>query len=211
VKGVAWDPIGTYLASQSDDRSVILWRCEDWTQVAKVTEPFTRSVGATFSLRPCWSPDGRALTTVNSHQGPTQTAAVLDRGDWKARSRVRVLRARRARKCGPASLSSDAPDAPRFGYAPAPLPRHAALLCVRWAQRARGCCALQHAHVPHAAVRHAPGLRARALLRRRGGQPGLHGVGVGHVAPAAGGGPQALLQKRASLCTQNTHTVCMGA
>jgi protein HIRA/HIR1 len=86
VKGVAWDPIGTYLASQSDDRSVILWRCEDWTVAARVTEPFVRSVGSTFSLRPCWSPDGRSLTAVNSHQGTIQTAAVLDRGEWKART-----------------------------------------------------------------------------------------------------------------------------
>lgn len=85
MKGVAWDPIGTYLASQSDDRSVILWRCEDWTPAARVTEPFIRSVGSTFSLRLAWSPDGRCVTVTNSHQGTSITAAVLDRGDWKAR------------------------------------------------------------------------------------------------------------------------------
>ena len=28
VKGVAWDPVGKYLASQSDDRSVHVWRME---------------------------------------------------------------------------------------------------------------------------------------------------------------------------------------
>lgn len=95
MKGVAFDPIGTYLASQSDDKSVIIWRVEDWTQLARITEPYTRSVGETFSLRLCWRPDGRALTTVNSHQGTTCTAAVLERGEWKARvyiSRAAVVR-----------------------------------------------------------------------------------------------------------------------
>ena len=40
VKGIAWDPAGSFLASQSDDRSVIIWRCSDWTCVQSITEPF---------------------------------------------------------------------------------------------------------------------------------------------------------------------------
>ncbi|KAL7674554.1 hypothetical protein ACOME3_000831 [Neoechinorhynchus agilis] len=31
VKGVSWDPVGRYLVSQSDDRSMILWRTLDWS------------------------------------------------------------------------------------------------------------------------------------------------------------------------------------
>lgn len=30
VKGLAWDPMGTFLASASDDRSVVIWRTSDW-------------------------------------------------------------------------------------------------------------------------------------------------------------------------------------
>jgi len=86
VKGVAWDPIGTYLASQSDDKSVIIWRCEDWSALKQVREPFALSKGSTYSLRLCWSPDGRSLATTNSHDKSSQTSAILDRGDWKARS-----------------------------------------------------------------------------------------------------------------------------
>ena len=82
VKGVAWDPIGTYLASQSDDKSVIVWRCEDWAVAARVRDPFLRSLGSTYSLRLGWSPDGRALTVVNSSQNGILTATVLDRGTW---------------------------------------------------------------------------------------------------------------------------------
>lgn len=40
VKGLAWDPVGKYLASQSDDRSVRVWRTCDWQQDARITEPF---------------------------------------------------------------------------------------------------------------------------------------------------------------------------
>ena len=60
VKGVAWDPIGKYLATQADDKSCIVWRVDDWSVVSKITEPYQSSMGATFSLRLCWSPDGKA-------------------------------------------------------------------------------------------------------------------------------------------------------
>ena len=79
---MAWDPIGTYLASQSDDKSVVVWRCEDWAVAARVRDPFLRSLGSTYSLRLGWSPDGRALTVVNSSQSGILTATVLDRGSW---------------------------------------------------------------------------------------------------------------------------------
>jgi len=40
VKGVTWDPIGKYLASQSDDRTVRVWRTYDWKAETVVSEPF---------------------------------------------------------------------------------------------------------------------------------------------------------------------------
>jgi len=85
VKGVAWDPVGTYLASQSDDHSVIVWRCEDWTPVARLTEPYKRSKGSTYSLRLCWSPDGQSVTTTNGYDHNNPTAPVLMRGEWTVR------------------------------------------------------------------------------------------------------------------------------
>ena len=33
VKGITWDPVGKFLATQADDKSVIIWRTENWTQV----------------------------------------------------------------------------------------------------------------------------------------------------------------------------------
>jgi len=40
VKGVTWDPIGKYLASQSDDRTVRIWRTYSWKPEAVVSDPF---------------------------------------------------------------------------------------------------------------------------------------------------------------------------
>lgn len=91
VKGVAWDPVGTFLASQSDDKSVIVWRCEDWSVVTRVTQPFAHSYGSTYSLRLGWSPDGQTLTAANSYDVDKATAQVLTRGDWKARGETREL------------------------------------------------------------------------------------------------------------------------
>ena len=84
VKGVAWDPIGKFLATQSDDKTCIIWRTDDWTQVAKVKEPYKASMGATFSMRLCWSPDGKAVTTCNSYKKPSHTASVLERSTWES-------------------------------------------------------------------------------------------------------------------------------
>ena len=47
VKGVTWDPIGKYLASQSDDRTVRIWRTYDWKSETVISEPF-REVGSLF-------------------------------------------------------------------------------------------------------------------------------------------------------------------
>ena len=31
AKGVAWDPIGRYIASQGDDRAVLVWESREWS------------------------------------------------------------------------------------------------------------------------------------------------------------------------------------
>ena len=43
--------VGTFLASQADDKSVIIWRVSDWVQVARIGKPFERWITMTFSLR----------------------------------------------------------------------------------------------------------------------------------------------------------------
>jgi protein HIRA/HIR1 len=40
VKGVTWDPIGKYIATQSEDKTLRIWRTSDWTTEHIVKEPF---------------------------------------------------------------------------------------------------------------------------------------------------------------------------
>ena len=48
VKGVCWDPVGEFLATSSDDRSVKVWRTRDWELEAEVKKPFEESPGTFF-------------------------------------------------------------------------------------------------------------------------------------------------------------------
>ena len=48
VKGVCWDPVGEFLATGSDDRSVRIWRTTDWELEAEVKKPFEESPGTFF-------------------------------------------------------------------------------------------------------------------------------------------------------------------
>ena len=57
VKGLAWDPVGTYLASAADDKCVIIWRTDGWQPVATITTPFRHGFStSTFFLRLDWAP-----------------------------------------------------------------------------------------------------------------------------------------------------------
>ena len=98
VKGVVWDPLGKYLASQSDDKSVIVRAVEGWQLVARVQDPFRKALDNTFSTRLSWAPDGSNITAMNAYQpvvdqkGKSRskdsrdwrhTAAVVSRGSWE--------------------------------------------------------------------------------------------------------------------------------
>ncbi|XP_026425595.1 protein HIRA-like isoform X3 [Papaver somniferum] len=84
VKGVAWDPIGSFIASQSDDKTVIIWRTSDWSLVHKTDGHWAKSLGSTFFRRLDWSPCGHFITTTNGFQKPRHSAPVLERGEWGA-------------------------------------------------------------------------------------------------------------------------------
>lgn len=49
VKGVTWDPVGRYLATQADDKTLIVWRTSDWSQETVITKPF-QAVSSNVSL-----------------------------------------------------------------------------------------------------------------------------------------------------------------
>ena len=72
VKGVAWDPLGRYLASQGDD-GVRVWAADGWAQVAHIEHYFKYASRQMFNLRLAWSPDGQYLATVNAFERATQS------------------------------------------------------------------------------------------------------------------------------------------
>ncbi|XP_038705815.1 protein HIRA-like isoform X2 [Tripterygium wilfordii] len=84
VKGVTWDPIGSFLASQSDDKTVIIWRTSDWSLVHRTDGHWAKSLGSTFFRRLGWSPCGHFITTTHGFQKPRHSAPVLERGEWAA-------------------------------------------------------------------------------------------------------------------------------
>lgn len=49
VKGLTWDPVGKYIASQADDHSLKVWRTMDWQLETNITKPFSE-VRLNFAL-----------------------------------------------------------------------------------------------------------------------------------------------------------------
>lgn len=52
VKGLTWDPVGKYIASQADDRSLKVWRTLDWQLETSITKPFDEVTGDNPELGP---------------------------------------------------------------------------------------------------------------------------------------------------------------
>lgn len=50
VKGLTWDPVGKYIASQADDHSLRVWRTVDWQMEANITKPFSEVNRSTLAL-----------------------------------------------------------------------------------------------------------------------------------------------------------------
>ncbi|KXS21760.1 WD40 repeat-like protein [Gonapodya prolifera JEL478] len=89
VKGVAWDPVGKYLAVQSDDKSVVIWSVtggpNDWRSERRIRDPYQGSMQAPWFSRLSWSPDGTVLATAGGHNARMPCVPLLMRSnDWKA-------------------------------------------------------------------------------------------------------------------------------
>ena len=83
VKGICWDPVGSYLASQSDDKSVIIWKTSDWKQDHACLKPFKKSTNIASTLRLDWSPDGQWLVCANAVNNSAPTAQIIQRQTWE--------------------------------------------------------------------------------------------------------------------------------
>lgn len=65
--------VGAFLASQSDDRTVRVWRTKDWGCEKVISEPFEECGGTTHVLRLSWSPDGLYLVSAHAMNGGMQS------------------------------------------------------------------------------------------------------------------------------------------
>lgn len=84
VKGVAFDPIGKYLSSQSDDKSLKVWRTSDWKLETSITDPFVECGATTYVLRLSWSPDGQQLVSAHAMNNCGSTAQIIERDGFIA-------------------------------------------------------------------------------------------------------------------------------
>lgn len=82
VKGIAWSACNRYLASQSDDRNLLIWSTSSWSIIRKIDDPFVDSA-TTFVLRPSWHPESLKLCAVNSLNEGIPSATFVDAPDWK--------------------------------------------------------------------------------------------------------------------------------
>ena len=51
MKGITWDPAGQFLAAQSDDRTVKVYRTSDWKIEKEITAPYQNGNTTTFFRR----------------------------------------------------------------------------------------------------------------------------------------------------------------
>ena len=83
VKGVTWDPVGKYLATQSTDRTLRVWRRSDWKEESRVSSPFDECGAITHVLRLAWSPDGKYIVSAHALNKGGPVAEIVQREDWK--------------------------------------------------------------------------------------------------------------------------------
>lgn len=74
---------GKYLSSQSDDKSLKIWRTSDWKEEVSISEPFLECGGTTHVLRLNWCPDGQFLVSAHAMNNLGSTAQIITREEWK--------------------------------------------------------------------------------------------------------------------------------
>ncbi|BAM81905.1 probable WD repeat domain protein [Cyanidioschyzon merolae strain 10D] len=84
VKGVSWDPANQFIATQSDDRSVLLWRTDHWGEIERrLSEEFeaatTEANLRSWFMRLAWSPSGAELVATNGYRNKCHVAPLYRR------------------------------------------------------------------------------------------------------------------------------------
>ncbi|RWS01771.1 Protein HIRA-like protein, partial [Dinothrombium tinctorium] len=80
---ICWVPVGKYIASQSDDKTLKIWRTNDWKEEVSIIESFAGCGGTTHVLRLSWSPDGQYLVFAHTMNNRGSTSQIVERDGWK--------------------------------------------------------------------------------------------------------------------------------
>ena len=96
VKGVTFDPAGTYLASSGDDPAVCVWRAhDDWGLEKKIDDGIFRKwnednvqelSSQTLFRRLSWSTDGTYICSTNATVKNKHVASTISREGWSVSS-----------------------------------------------------------------------------------------------------------------------------
>lgn len=79
---MAWDPVGKYLASQADDKTLIIHRINDWGIESSIKSPFQQAPSSTYFRRLAWSPNGSLICSANGENGNIPSSPIVSRDGW---------------------------------------------------------------------------------------------------------------------------------
>ena len=82
VKGIAFDPLASYLATCGSDNTVNIWDCNSWDVVKSFTEPLKDTKDLTLFRRLTWSPDGQCMCITGATKSKKQIGYVVKRNSW---------------------------------------------------------------------------------------------------------------------------------
>jgi len=84
VKGVTFDPAGSYLASSGDDPAVCIWRAhDDWGLEERIESIFDETTSSQSMFRRIsWSTDGSFICSTNAVVKKKHVASTISRDGW---------------------------------------------------------------------------------------------------------------------------------
>ncbi|GMR46095.1 hypothetical protein PMAYCL1PPCAC_16290, partial [Pristionchus mayeri] len=91
--GLSFDPIGRYLASQSQDKTIKVWSVANWQCTKTIRGESKRKRGkaqgelscpSLASMRPDWTADGSLLVAPRGRNGGHPVAKLIQAGDWSS-------------------------------------------------------------------------------------------------------------------------------
>ena len=88
VNGLVFDPLGKFMASQSNqDKTLIIWKIHDnyrkFVQQKVHKDQFQNNQSQSQNARLDWSPDGNFIATTGGYLGSMYTSPIISRQDWE--------------------------------------------------------------------------------------------------------------------------------